>query len=73
LAVIERDIDLAWVGQTLAAPEKVEPDRTDPSLRAALRRIPERDGRVLRVVDNDSVIPRRVVTLLFDRRLRNQL
>jgi hypothetical protein len=54
----------------LSAPERVEQHASDPALRHALARIPERDGRVLRVVYNASVNPPRVVTAYFDRRQR---
>ena len=36
------------------------------------KRIHERDGRVLRVVVNADVQPNRVVTVFFDRRLRQK-
>jgi hypothetical protein len=72
-ALVDREIDPAWVERALARPERTEPDREDPSLRHALRRIPERDGRVLRVVYNPTVVPWRVVTVYFDRGQRKKL
>jgi hypothetical protein len=65
-----RRIDLAWVGRVLASPVRTENDRRDASLRHALGPIPERDGRVLRVVYDPGVNPVRVVTAFFDRRER---
>jgi len=68
----ETTIDHAWVERTFLEPEHTEVDRRDPSLRHALRRIPERDDRVLRVVYNDSLDPPRIVTAYFDRRQRGK-
>ena len=38
----------------------------------ALRRIAQRDDRVLRVIYNDSVDPPKIVTAYFDRRQRDK-
>ncbi len=46
----EREILEMWVARVLTSPERTEPDATDPLLRHALGRIPDRDDRVLRVV-----------------------
>lgn len=72
-ALAERGIDFGWVDRVLRQPERTEPDRDDPSLRHALGRIEERDNRVLRVVYNHTTNPWRLVTVFFDRRLRNTL
>ena len=71
-AIAERDIDIAWVTRVLAKPERTEKDRYDPSLTHALARIAERDDRILRVVYNASVEPKRIVTSYFDRRQRGR-
>ncbi len=68
-----REIPLAWVERTLANPEKVEPDKVDPGLKHALRRIPEQDDRILRVVYNEASEPWRIVTVFFDRTVRGKL
>ena len=57
----------------LQHPERTEPHASDPALRHALGRIAERDGRVLRVIYNETVVPWRVVTIYFDRTMRNRL
>ena len=72
-AIAERGIDLSWIQRVLLHPEQTEPDRNDPSLRHALGRIAERDGRVLRVIYNETAMPWRVVTAYFDRTLRKRL
>ncbi len=71
--MIARSIAGQWVEAVLSNPERIEPHRDDPELKHALGRIPERAGRVLRVVYNDSVVPIRVVTVYFDRTQRNKL
>jgi hypothetical protein len=69
----EREILEEWVERVLTNPERTEPNTTDPLLRHALGRIPERDDRVLRVVYNETVRPWRVVTAYFDRTMRGKL
>ncbi len=69
----EREILEGWVERVLFRPERTEPDVTDPLLRHALGRIPERDDRGLRVVYNETVHPWRVVTAYFDRAMRGKL
>jgi hypothetical protein len=70
VVIAEREIELAWVDRTFLNPERTEADRNEPSLRHALRRIAERDDRVLRVIYNASVDPPKIVTAYFDRRQR---
>ena len=70
--IAERGIDIAWVERALTRPQRTEVDRSDPSLTHALPRIDERSDRLLRVVYNASVDPRRVVTVYFDRRQRGK-
>ncbi len=69
-AIEEREIPLTWILRVLTDPDRREADAADPSLKHALGSIEEHAGRVLRVVYNDSVDPRRVVTAYFDRRER---
>jgi hypothetical protein len=68
-ALVERAIEREWVERTINAPEWTEPD-PDPELERRFRAIPERDGRILRVVcsENDAIIL--VVTAFLDRRAR---
>jgi len=68
----EREIDITWVIRVLAQPEQTLTDRSDPALRHALGQVPERDGRVLRVVYNALVDPPRIVTAYFDRGQRGK-
>lgn len=70
--LVDRAIEPDWVERTLAAPDSVEPDPKHPERLRAYRALPERDGRVLRVVYvplSDGV---RVVTMFLDRGRRRQ-
>ena len=69
----EREIPLAWVERVLAKPEKVEDDPDDAELEHRLGKIKEHENRVLRVIINKTVSPMRVVTVYFDRTMRNRL
>ncbi len=73
IVIAERSIKTEWLEHVLSKPEKIEADRDDPDLRHALGRIPEHGDRVLRVVYNGTGKPVRVVTVYFDRTLRNKL
>lgn len=66
----ERGIEMSWVERTLDAPERVEADPGDPSLLRAFGAIPERDGRILRVVYRPAGGAAFVVTAFFDRGAR---
>jgi hypothetical protein len=57
----------------LANPQRVEPDRVDPELEHRLARISEYGDRVLRVIVNPMKLPLLVVTVYFDRKLRDRL
>lgn len=71
--VAERKLDLAWVERVLEHPVRTEVDRHDPNLRHALARVPEHGNRVLRVVYDPRASPLRIITVYFDRTLRNKL
>ncbi|MCJ2133434.1 DUF4258 domain-containing protein [Methylobacterium sp. J-026] len=45
-----REIEPLWVERVLTDPERVEADPDHPGRHRAFARVPERDGRVLRVV-----------------------
>ena len=64
---------LEWVERVLQQPERVEPDTVDVDLEHRLGRIPEYDGRVLRVIVKKTTDPLRIVTCYFDRKMRRQL
>ena len=66
----ERKISENWVRQTLN-----ESENTCTSVDGNLhftKAITEKENRVLHVVVNPAVSPKRIVTLFFDRRLRSK-
>ena len=65
-SLLDRELDREWVERTLRRPEVVEPDPSVGRLRA-FRAMPERDGRVLRVVYVRQGDRYRVITVFFDR------
>ncbi len=70
VAMAERALDFGWVERTAREPEWTEPEPTDPALERRFRAVPERDGRILRVVcgEDDATIV--IVTAFLDRRAR---
>ena len=65
----ERRILEGWVWRTVDFPDSIE--LGDDDNMHYMKAIPERNGRVLRVVINETTEPNRIVTLFFDRRLTN--
>jgi hypothetical protein len=57
--------------RVLNAADRVEPDLDDEELEHRLGRIQEYDNRVLRVIINRWADPVRVVTVYFDRAMRD--
>ncbi len=70
--IAERQIERAWVEETILNPDATEPGPKHPDRTRAFRSIPERDGRVLRVVYARQRDQYRVVTLFLDRGRRRQ-
>ncbi len=73
VAMSERVIQAEWIERIVSEPELRTDDPDDPELERFFGRVPERDGRVLRVVVNTHVIPWKVVSVFFDRRMRRRL
>lgn len=63
----EREIEQSWVERAILEPEAIEPDPKHPERMRAFRRVPERDGRVLRVVYVYEGSDHRIITLFLDR------
>lgn len=66
----ERSIPEEWVLRTMDTPDNRQTGADGNE--HYTRSIPESDGRILRVVVNENVKPKRVVTVFFDRRLRRK-
>ena len=64
--IMKRKIRTEWIEITLTHPARLENDQVDPTLVHALRPIPERGFRVLRVIYNETTDPVMVVTAYFD-------
>lgn len=67
------NIRVAWMEQVIQYPDIVEPDRIDQDLEHRLGRIPENQGRVLRVIIRKNTTPVRVITVYFDRKMRRKI
>jgi hypothetical protein len=72
-AVRARGIALEWIERVLASPTRIEADRDDCNATHALAVIPERGGRVLRVIYNHTTNPPHLVTVYFDRSMKGKL
>lgn len=67
------NIQLHWLEQAITTPHRIEKDVTDPELTHYLLKIEEFEGRVLRVIVNQTVEPMRIITAFFDRNMRKKL
>ena len=70
--ILQREILLAWLPRVVENPALVIPDGSEPRLVRAFGSVPEREGRVLRVIyaPGREEDPIRVVTAFFDRSMR---
>lgn len=66
----ERHIPEEWVRRAIAMPDRTD-NQADGTVHD-IKAIPEHGGRFLRVVVNPGVMPQRIVTVFFDRRLGRQ-
>jgi len=69
--IAERKLEIAWIERTSRAPELIQ--EAEDGTRHFMARIPEREGRVLRVVVNPAADPWLVVTALLDRRMKGRI
>lgn len=69
--MIKRKIRTEWIEVTLTHPAHTENDEVDPALAHALRPIPEKGFRVLRVIYNETTDPVTVVTAYFDNEVKD--
>ena len=68
--MVERGINEEWVWRAIGSPDRQEVG--DDTNTHFLKAISEFDQRVLHVVVNQNVVPNRIVTVFFDRRLRRK-
>ncbi|HYV04679.1 MAG TPA: DUF4258 domain-containing protein [Blastocatellia bacterium] len=69
----ERQISIDWLECVLGNPTLIESSTTDPELESRFAKISEFGDRVLHVVVNTKVVPERVVSVYFDRRMKGKL
>ena len=69
----ERKIETAWLEQAITQPQRTQPDEDDPGMEHRLVAIPEKEYRVLRVVCDPRVTPLKVVTVHFDRSMKDKI
>ena len=67
----KRKIPLEWVVATLTHPARTENDDEDATVAHALRPIPEKGFRVLRVIYNEAINPVAVITAYFDDEVKD--
>lgn len=73
LMIADREILVEWIERVFNNPEKIEPDPNDSTLSHALGSILEFGGRVLRIIYDDKTKPKRIVTVYFDRKMKEKL
>lgn len=66
----ERNLQTSWLEETLSSPDRLLPDADPYSNTHYLKQILDFENRWLRVVVNPNVVPKRVVTIFFDRRVK---
>jgi hypothetical protein len=69
--LVERGIPGEWADRATESPDFTE-DKEDGT-RHFMKRIPESEGRWLRVVVNVAVTPPKRITVFLDRRLSRQI
>ena len=69
----QRQIMIEWVARVVARPDLLLQDPVDPGLLHAYGPVPERGGRVLRVVYNPQADTDVIVTVFFDRSMKGKL
>lgn len=66
----DRALERVWIERTVTEPEVTEPDAKHPERIRAYRSVPERDGRILRVVYVPTQGGVYIITAFLDRSRR---
>ncbi len=69
----EREIKAEWIDETIENPTATEIDPDDATKAHALKAISENGNRVLRVIYNRTKKPPHVITVYFDRKMKDKL
>ncbi|AFZ50698.1 DUF4258 domain-containing protein [Dactylococcopsis salina] len=73
--LLERELRLTWIEETLLNPIATEPDHNDPDLTCAFGKISDCEDeveRVFKVVYNKTKTPWQIVTCYFDRNAKRR-
>jgi hypothetical protein len=62
----QRKIKLEWIAAAPENPDNIENDADDPMLLHALKAIPEKGFKKLRVIYKELKVPRVVITAFFE-------
>jgi hypothetical protein len=68
--ISERQLDRAWIELTVREPEWRETDPSGPPTERRYRRIPQCDGRIMRVICLETETEIRIITAFLDRKAR---
>ena len=72
LNLIDRRLERAWVERTVVQPDATEQDPKHAGRVRAYRIVPERDGRILRVVYVPTADGAHIITMFLDRGRRRR-
>ena len=70
---MEREIPVEWIRLTLEDPDRREADRREVGVELFYAKIAAYENRVLKVVVNVQVDPWRVMSVYFDRYMKERL
>tara|TARA_R110002020_G_scaffold16307_19_gene57733 strand:- start:21632 stop:21889 length:258 start_codon:yes stop_codon:yes gene_type:complete len=68
--LMERDLEKAWVERTVYQPDWRTSEPRDNSAERRFRTVPERQGRILRVICVENALEIRIISVFLDRRAR---
>lgn len=68
--LIERGLEKEWVERTVYGPDWRTSEPRDSSAERRFRSVPERQGRVLRVICVENAVEIRIISVFLDRRAR---
>jgi hypothetical protein len=73
VSAMEREIPVEWIRLTLEDPDRREADRREVGVELFYAKIAAYENRVLKVVVNVQVDPWRVMSVYFDRYMKERL
>ncbi len=73
VSAMEREIREEWIRLALEQPDLREADRREAGVELFYAKIPAYENRVLKVVVNVQVDPWRVMSVYFDRSMKERL